>query len=63
MAVSETALASNAVPGEILKINEKYIRIACKDRSIDIKKFWFENKPVEAIDGAAATGMRVGQTV
>lgn len=63
VAVSETALASNAVPGEILKINKKYIRIACKDRSIDIKKFWFENKPFEAIDGAAVTGMRVGQIV
>ena len=59
--VAENTLPPNAVPGEILQIDKKCVSIACKDGSIDIKKFWFENKLVGAIDGATASGMRVGQ--
>ena len=59
--VVENTLPSDAVPGEILQIDKKCVSIACKDGSIDIKKFWFENKLVGAIDGATASGMRVGQ--
>ena len=61
--VAENTLPSDAVPGEILKINKKYVSIACKDGSIDIKKFWLGNKLVGAIDGATASGMSVGQIV
>ena len=59
--VVENTLPSDTVPGEILQIDKKCVSIACKDGSIDIKKFWFENKLVGAIDGATASGMRVGQ--
>ena len=61
--VAENTLPSDAVPGEILQINKKYVSIACKDGSIDIKKFWLGNKLVGAIDGATASGMSVGQIV
>ena len=61
--VAENTLPPDAVPGEILKINKKYVSIACKDGSIDIKKFWLGNKLVGAIDGATASGMSVGQIV
>ena len=63
VSVSKVAPASPSMPGTILKLDSECISIACLDKGIQIKKFWFENKLIEAVEGAAVAGMRIGQVI
>ena len=63
VSVSKVSPALLSMPGTILKIDSECMSIACMDKSIQIKKFWFENKLIDAVEGAAVSGMRPGQVI
>ena len=63
VSVSKVSPALLSMPGTILKIDSECMSIACMDKSIQIKKFWFENKLIDAVEGAAVSGMRPGQVL
>ena len=63
VSVSTGSLAPPSMPGTILKIDSECMSIACMDKSIQIKKFWFQNKLIDAVEGAAVSGMRIGQVI
>ena len=63
VSVSTGSLAPPSMPGTILKIDSECMSIACMDKSIQIKKFWFQNKLIDAVEGAAVSGMRIGHVI